>query len=320
MCELGVTDNAVEFTVEANPETVTAELMDVRVAGGVNRLSMGAQSFQPRLLKTLERWHEPASVGRAVEVARQAGIENLNLDLIFAIPSQTLAELDADLDSALALEPTHLACYSLIFEPETPLTVKRRLGQITPMDEDAERDMYERVIQRLDAAGYEQYEISNWAKRVSGSRFPVSSSEQTSSATWNMKLETWNYRCLHNLLYWRNHNWIGIGPAAASHVNGRRWKNVPHLGRYMAASPTPPVQDEEQLDEEARLGEQLMLGLRVLEGVSLDWLHHSLPADHWRQRTIDDFLKQGLLERTDTHLRLTYKGLFVADGIVSQLL
>ncbi|MFW6060803.1 MAG: radical SAM family heme chaperone HemW [Phycisphaeraceae bacterium] len=314
MREVGVLERAVEFTVEANPETVSAALLDVLVRGGVNRLSMGAQSFQPRLLKTLERWHEPASVAKAAALAQRAGIDNINLDLIFAIPGQTMDELDADLDAALALEPTHLSCYSLIFEPETPLAMKRRQGHIEPMDDETERAMYERVMQRLDEAGFEQYEISNWAKRVSSSRFQVSGSGGGDEGVIG------RYRCKHNVLYWTNGDWIGVGPSAASHVVGQRWKNVPHLGLYMAGSPTPPVRDVEQLDDEARIGEQLMLGLRLREGVALDWLNEALPADHSRRTLIEGFVAQGLLEYTDTHLRLTQDGLFVADGVVSELL
>jgi len=301
MRALGVLRRTREFTVEANPETVTPELLDVLARGGVNRLSMGAQTFQPRLLETLQRWHDPASIGKAMQGARAAGITNLSLDLIFAIPGQTDAELDADLDAALELEPTHLSCYSLIFEPETPLAMKRKLGRVAPTDEDTERRMYQRVIDRLHEAGYEQYEISNWALRSSNGHGA-------------------SFRCLHNLLYWTNRDWIGVGPSAASHAAGERWKNVPHLGRYVAGSPTPPVQDVEQLDEDARRGEALMLGLRLREGVTHDWLNDTLPADNPRRAIINQLIDQHMLERTDTHLRLTDEGLFLADAVMSRLL
>ena len=312
MGELHLLADVEEFTVEANPETLTAELAGTLAAGGVNRLSMGAQSFQPHLLKTLERWHEPASVGRAMGTARAAGIDNINLDLIFAIPGQSMAELDADLDAALALAPTHLSCYSLIFEPHTPLTKRMQLGLIQPTDEDLERAMYERVIERLDDAGFEQYEVSNWAAGGEARRHEAA------------EARSGDYRCAHNLLYWRNEDWIGVGPSAASHVRGRRWKNKPHLAAYIAGAPEPPLSEDETLDASGRVGEQLMLALRTREGVTLDWLAANLPATDPRQAdrraTIDEMLELNMLERTATHLRLTRRGLFLADAIVAKLL
>ncbi len=300
MRELSLLGRVEEFTVEANPETLTPALAHALAAGGVNRLSMGAQSFQGRLLKALERWHEPASVGRAVGIARSAGIENINLDLIFAIPGQTLAELDADLDAALALGPTHLSCYSLIFEPHTPLTKRMQLGLIQPMDEGQERAMYERVIDRLDDAGFEQYEVSNWALGgEAGSR---------------------DYRCAHNVLYWRNENWIGVGPSAASHVAGRRWKNKPHLAAYIAGSPDPPLSEDETLEPDGRIGEHLMLGLRTREGVRLDWVDGNIARHTARGQAIEELRRLGLLERTATHLRPTRRGVFLADAIATKLL
>ncbi|MEX0655597.1 MAG: radical SAM family heme chaperone HemW [Phycisphaeraceae bacterium] len=313
--QLGTLTTVEEFTVEANPETVTPELMATLAAGGVSRVSMGAQSFQPRLLKALERWHEPASVGRAAGLVRDAGIENLNLDLIFAIPGQTMAELDADLDAVLALAPTHLSCYSLIFEPDTALTKKMQLGMVQPMDEETERAMYERVMARLAAAGFEHYEVSNWAS-VQG----AGDGDQGSGGGEGAGTLPNAARCLHNLIYWRNGDWLGAGPSAASHVAGRRWKNQPHIGRYLAEAPTPPIVDEERLPETQRVGEQLMLGLRLRAGVRLDWLASVVPAGDPRHATIDECVGHGLLERTATHLRLTHEGLFLADALIARLL
>jgi oxygen-independent coproporphyrinogen-3 oxidase len=304
MATLGLLEDTAEFTVEANPETVTPDLIQTLTQGGVNRLSMGAQSFQPQLLKALERWHDPASVGRAIATARDAGIRNLNLDLIFAIPGQTMAQLDADLDAALALSPTHLSCYNLTYEPNTALTSKLRLGRVRPVDQDTEAAMYGRVIARLDDAGFEHYEISNWARKD-----PARSVDN---------------RCQHNLAYWRNLNWLAIGPAASGHVDGYRWKNQAHLGRYLSGAPTPPRVDEERLPPEARVGEVLMMGLRLLEGVAGSWIDEHVPVGHPRHRTIDELLSVELLQWAgrgdDRRLRLTRRGLFVADAVVARLL
>ena len=299
MREAGILENVIEFTVEANPETVTAELMEVLANGGVNRVSLGAQSFNPTLLKVLERWHDPSAVGRAVQIVRNAGIGNINLDLIFAIPGQTMDMLDADLDTALSLGPTHLSCYSLIFEPNTAMAQRMKMGRIAPVDEEVERAMYARVIERLAAAGFKHYEVSNWAQGTG-----------TSSSR----------ACEHNLLYWRNANWLGIGPGAASHVDGFRWKNEPHLGRYLALAPEPPTVDHEHLPADQSLGEQLMLRLRLLDGVSIDWLRSHLPERDARYSVIDDMIRIGMLERTATHIRLTREGLFIADAVLAKLL
>jgi oxygen-independent coproporphyrinogen-3 oxidase len=310
LAEAGALVQVQEFTVEANPETVNGELAEVLAAGGVNRVSIGAQSFQPRLLKALERWHEVESVGRAAEVFRRAGIANINFDLIFAIPGQTMAELEADLDAVLALEPMHLSCYSLIFEPHTPLTQKLKMGRVSPVGEEMERRMYERVLQRLDEAGFEHYEVSNFARRVTAA---APGQERAGS-------QRRDWRCQHNMAYWMNANWLGIGPSAASHVEGRRWKNEAHLGRYIAGAPRPPVVDEEFLPAARRVGEQMMLLLRLREGAALHWLERALDPTDRRWDAIAELIAIGMLERTATHLRLTHAGLFVADSVIAKLL
>ena len=298
----GVLDRVEEFTVEANPETVTRELVSALAGGGVNRISVGCQSFQPRLLSALERWHDPDSVERAVGLARGAGIDNVSLDLIFAIPGQTMSDLDHDLDAALALEPWHLSCYGLTYEPNTPLAKLVGKGRVRPADEATERAMLERIMQRLEAAGFEHYEISNWAKRKGA---------EGGAST---------HRCLHNVLYWENADWLGAGPSAASHVAGHRWRNDPHLGRWMARRPEPPTIDHERLDPDRAAGERLMVSLRLRDGVPLDWFEkHVAPTDP-RRGAIDEMIAHGLLERTDAMLRVTCDGLFIFDSIVERLL
>jgi len=296
MARLRVFESCQEFTVEANPETVTPELMQTLVAGGVNRVSIGAQSFDRASLKALQRWHDPESVPRTVEICRAVGLTNFSLDLIFAIPGQTLAMLEKDLDALLALHPTHLSTYGLTYEPNTPLTAKLRVGQVNAIDEHLERDMYQLIITKLQAAGYEHYEVSNWAKSAPEA----------------------DHRCQHNLAYWHNQNWLGVGPSAASHISGKRWRNAPHLSKYLAGSPTPPTQDHEQLDADGRFGEQLMLGLRLREGLDADGFDNHCRND--QRDTAKEWIDLGLLQRTDGRLRLTRKGLFVADSVIAKLL
>jgi len=321
-------DRLTEFTVEANPETVDLSLMQLLRDGGVNRVSIGAQSFDEVLLKMLERWHEPASVARAVRTVRQAGIDNINLDLIFAIPGQTLAMLQADLDRALTLEPTHLSCYSLIFEPNTAMTQRLKMGQVQRVDESLERDMYALVMDKLQAAGFEHYEVSNWARKGPGAEGQrpreVAKSETNGRSHplghWPSAFGPSSPACLHNLLYWTDANWLGLGPSAASHVDGHRWKNEPHLGRYIEQAPLAPTMEHERLPPDQRIGEQFMLALRLRQGASLAWIDANLPEDDPRHGVIDELIALGLLERTSTHLRLTRQGLFVADSVIAKLL
>lgn len=316
---LGILDpgQGHEFTVEANPETVTPELMNQLAEGGVNRVSIGAQSFDRGSLKALERWHDPDSVPRAVAICRDAAITNLSLDLIFAIPGQTPAMLERDLDALLALSPTHLSTYGLTYEPNTPLTAKLRVGQVDRVEEQLERAMYELVLDKLEAAGFEHYEVSNWALKAKEAS-PHAHGVDGVNAVGSPPAAT--YRCRHNLAYWHNQNWLGVGPGAASHINGRRWKNAPNLTRYLQDAPNPPTRDHEQLDAPGRFAERLMLGLRLREGIEWDWFvsHECLRGD--QRETADEWIERGLLECPDGRLRLTRNGLFVADSVIAKLL
>ena len=294
MHQQGWLEQVTEFTVEANPETVTPKLLDQLVAGGVNRMSMGAQSFNDTHLKTLERWHEPRKVSHAVSLARQAGITNLNVDLIFAIPGQTVDDVACDLDEALSLGTEHLSYYNLTYEPNTAMKQKLAMGQIMPVDEDTEAAMYELILSRMAEKNFDHYEISNWCKP--------------------------NCPCEHNLMYWTNGNWVGGGPAAASHVAGWRWKNQPSLGPYLDSAGQPPVIDVEHLPEAQRIGEVLMMHLRLLAGVPMSRLTELVPQGDWRYDKISELTQLGLLESIDEHLRLTRSGLLVGDAVLGELL
>lgn len=288
----------VEWTIEANPETIDAEKARVIAEGGVTRVSVGCQSFNPRLLKALERHHDPASVPRAVEHLRAAGVVHLNLDLIFGVPGSVLDEWAADLESVLDLAPDHLACYGLTFEPGTPLYEKRRLGRVEEVDDATQMAMYDHTRRTLAAAGYEQYEISNWA-RPEG-------------------------RCVHNELYWRNADWLPIGPAAAGHVKGTRWRNLPRLDDWLGSGPFSPIVDREDAHPSRNTGERLMLGFRLTEGLSEDALEEILAEDPLNQRrrqaVLEHGLRNGHLQRVHGHLRFTHSGVLQADGILADLL
>ena len=293
---LPIASNA-EWSVEANPETVNEAVADALAQSGVRRVSLGAQSFNPKLLKALERDHDPASVERAVGILRRAGIPQVNLDLIFAIPGSTIADWEADLLRALSIGPDHLSAYGLVYEPNTPLTVKLRKGAVTRLPEDEEAEQYEFVVEKLAKSGYERYEISNWS-------LP-------------------GMACRHNILYWENADWWAFGPSAAAHGNGVRWRNIPRLATWLENRPSAPVEEIECLGADANAGESFMLGLRLMKGMPLERVEMLLSCGEnapRRRRSIETFTRDGLLEQVDGHLRLSARGFMIADTVLSALI
>jgi len=291
-----------EWTVEANPETVTAEVADVLVESGVNRVSLGAQSFNERHLKTLERWHDPASVARAIGFLRAAGIGRINVDLIFGIPGGTLAEWESDLRSALDLGTDHLSCYGLTYEANTAMTVRMERGEFEPCDDGLEASMLERAADVLREAGFAHYEVSNWGRVRAGDPHAE--------------------ECRHNLLYWRNRDWLAIGPSASGHAQGVRWKNVPRLGDWLAAEGASPAVDVERVTPDMRAGERLMMGLRLHAGVPEGELAEILQLGERgaeRARAIADAVAEGMMEHRDGALRFTARGMMVANTVLARL-
>jgi len=284
-----------EWTIEANPETVTPEIAKRLADAGVNRASIGAQSFDTDCLKTLERWHAPESVAKSMKCLRKAGIENINLDLIFGIPHQSMGVCRNDIQQTIDLAPDHISSYALTYEPNTPLYVREKRGEIQKIGEELESNMFEETMSILTSEGYEHYEISNFAKP--------------------------KHRCKHNLMYWNNESWWPFGPAAAGHVTGRRWRNVPRLSQYLAGTTLPPVEDIELLSENGQAGETFMLGLRLRAGISNEQVEQLLNVKHglWRRKVIEGYVANGLLT-WDTNLRLTSEGIMIADSIIGGLL
>jgi oxygen-independent coproporphyrinogen-3 oxidase len=304
-----LTSPALEFTVECNPESASPDLLATLRAGGVNRVSLGAQSFQPRHLKTLERWHDPENVARAVEAARAAGIARQSVDLIYAIPGQTLAEWESDLRAALALRTTHLSCYNLTYEPNTAMTVRLKRGEFEPLDEDLEADMFELTGATLAGAGLERYEVSNYARPGD--------------------------ECRHNLTYWRQGAWLAAGPSASGHVwaspdraaGGCRWKNTPSLGVYLDHDDAgyAPIADHEPADPARALRERIMTGIRLGEGLDAG----ALLADAARvqpacvptlERKARGLRDDGLLRLGPDRWTIHGRGWLLADWIAKRLM
>ena len=287
-----------EFTVEANPATVDEAKIAVLVEAGVSRISFGAQSFHPDELAALERIHDPADTARSVALARRGGLCELNLDLMFGIPGQSLDSFDESLSRALDLGPDHLSVYGLTYEPGTPLKVQLDRGLITPCDEPLERDMYCHAIDRLTAAGFEHYEISNFARP--------------------------NRRCRHNLAYWHNHPYVGIGPSAASFRNGERTRNVPNITRYLAMmrDGQSAVIETERLEPLAFAGETAMVTLRLIDGIDRRDFRETTGFDPFAifAEPIQQHTAGGLIVVEGDRFRLTREGLLLADAVIADFL
>jgi oxygen-independent coproporphyrinogen-3 oxidase len=285
-----------EWTIEINPATADGGYLSMLRGHGVDRLSFGAQSFEPRELEILERHHHPDDIERSIGLARDAGFTRLNVDLIYAIPGQTLDSWRRSLDRALALGIDHVSCYGLTYESNTPMAVRKRLGQFEGASDEAELEMFALARQVLATRGIEWYEISNYARP--------------------------GQECRHNLVYWTGGNYIGLGPSAASHVEGHRFKNRPHLREWEEAVPadTLPVVEHEQLTPAQRLGERIMLELRLRRGVRFDELvrYGAGDARNLYRETLARLAGPGLILVDDARFRLSEAGLAVADGVAGE--
>jgi oxygen-independent coproporphyrinogen-3 oxidase len=322
-----------EITCEANPGTVDRARFAALRRLGVNRLSMGVQSFQPAELAFLGRIHDDADVYTAYDAARAAGFDNINLDFIFGLPQQELAAWEDTLGRALRLAPEHLSLYSLIVEPDTPLQHWVQAGKVAAPDDDLAADLYELAMHKLFAANYSQYEVSNWARR---------SGPQDDGVTPH-------YACRHNLIYWRNADYLGIGPGAHSHLRFRgddtavahalgsdeatnggegrelRWGNRKPVGGYIkrAAAGAALAEFQETIDGRLAMGETMMLGLRLLrEGVSSERFAalHGQPLEAVFAAELGRLARRGWLTWEAGCARLTPAGLLLGNQVFAEFL
>ncbi|MGA0208778.1 MAG: radical SAM family heme chaperone HemW [Candidatus Nanopelagicales bacterium] len=281
-----------EVTTEANPDSVDSQMLEQLRTGGFTRISFGMQSSAPHVLATLERTHPPGASSAAAAAARAAGFPHVNLDLIYGTPGETDDDLERSLDEVLDAGVDHVSAYSLIVEPGTALARRVQRGEVPPPDDDVAADRYERIDDRLTEAGFDWYEVSNWAKP--------------------------DGQCRHNIAYWRNANWWGVGPGAHSHLHGRRWWNVKHPHTYAGrvSAGLSPQQDEERLTLEQRKLETLMLALRTKQGIARTTVASS-------DEVIADLQKRGLIESVERRegetLVLTRKGRLLADYVIRTL-
>lgn len=286
-----------EFSVEANPLDLTAQRCAVLQQAGVSRISLGAQSFSQRKLMILERDHSSSQIGEAFRAAAQVA-NSVSLDLIFGVPDETLAEWENDLQQALALHPQHISTYGLTIEKGTTFFPRVSRGELTPANEDTAAAMYERTIDVLTAAGYEHYEVSNFA-------LP-------------------GQLCRHNETYWLGRGYFAVGPGAARYVNGVREMNHRSTTAWLQRleQNESPVAESEELGSEDRARERLVFGLRRLAGIDeRDFAQETgFTIEFLGGGALQRFVQQGFLERRDGTLRLTHRGLLISDSLWPYLL
>jgi oxygen-independent coproporphyrinogen-3 oxidase len=299
-----------EVTTEANPDSVDTGYLVALKNAGFTRVSFGMQSAVPHVLATLERTHDPERVPHVVRWAREAGLD-VSLDLIYGTPGESLDDWRTSVEHAIAQAPDHLSAYALIVEDGTKLARQIRRGEIAEPDDDLAADMYELADELLAAAGYEWYEVSNWAR-------PSTSSGPGGEPTLNL-LDGAEHRSRHNLAYWQGHDWWGVGPGAHSHIGGVRWWNVKHPAAYAdrIAAGQSPAAGRETLDAETRRVERVLLATRISDGLPMTELTPS------GRTAVAGLIADELVDAAAAlhgTIRLTLRGRLLADAVVRRLL
>ena len=282
-----------EFTIEANPGTVTREMIKALSGSGINRLSIGVQSFHDKELKLLGRIHDFTEGLDSIAAARHAGITNLSIDLIYGIPGQTLRDWTQTVSTAVEMSPEHISAYELTPEKDTPLHKLISTGQLEKPDEDTIISMYSHTIARLGEAGYSQYEISNFAKR--------------------------GFQCIHNLNYWNRGQYLGIGAGAHGFIADKRTKNTGDIRTYIELLSQGDLPEAETLEIscEDAIKESIFLGLRKTEGLDIREFREDLGID--LLKISDRLIHEGLLASDGVHLSLTRKGIVVSNRVITEM-
>jgi len=289
---------AAEITIEANPATIDIEQMKSIRKTGYNRISIGVQSFDKTELKLLDRAHGPEEVHSTVDCARKAGFDNLSLDLMFAIPNQSLSSWESNLDKALEKNPEHLSTYNLTIEQGTAFSKLQSNGKLIMPEDGHQLELYKKTIERLTKKGFHHYEISNFARQ--------------------------GKECKHNITYWENTNTLGLGAGASSYIDGTRFKNINlpvHYIRQVKEGKTA-VEHSETLEPRQAMGETIMLGLRLLQGISIHQFERRFQVSFINlfKNIIHSLKEKELILIEDDHLRLSPKGLFLADSVILEFI
>ena len=287
-----------EFSTEANPDELTYGKLIVLKNGGVDRLSIGVQSFDADLLKKIGRTHGPDDAARVVGEARKAGFDNISIDLIYGLPGQTIAQWQDTLDKALALDLPHYSGYSLIVEPKTVFYNLMNKGKLPLPGEDIETEMFTMLIEQMESKGRKRYEISNFA--------------------------TPGHESIHNLIYWENATYAGVGAGAHGYVDGIRYSNIGPIAKYMekTALGERPVQQTHVVTEIEAMEEEMFLGLRKSNGVSVSLFQEKFgqSLEEVYGETLQSLIKDGLVERLDDAVKLTHRGVYRGNDVFQQFL
>ncbi len=287
-----------EFSTEANPDELTYGKLIVLKKGGVNRLSIGVQSFDADLLRKIGRTHGPDDAARVVGEARKAGFDNISIDLIYGLPGQTIAQWQDTLDKALALNLPHYSGYSLIVEPKTVFYNLMNKGKLPLPGEDIETEMFTMLIEQMESKGRKRYEISNFA--------------------------TPGHESIHNLLYWENATYAGVGAGAHGYVDGIRYSNIGPITKYMekTALGERPVQQTHLVTKTEAMEEEMFLGLRKSNGVSISLFQEKFgkSLEEVYGETLQSLINDGLVERNDDAIKLTHRGVYRGNDVFQQFL
>ncbi|OLO38868.1 coproporphyrinogen III oxidase [Alkalihalophilus pseudofirmus] len=293
-----LTDSLKEWTVEVNPGGLTEEQLTVLHHYGVNRLSIGLQTFDPSLLEKIGRTHQPEDIYKTIDLARQKGFNNLTVDLMFGLPTQSLTSYKDTLQKAFALEIEHFSAYSLKVEEKTVFYNLLRKGKLPLPSEDEEAIMYELLIDQMNQHGYHQYEISNFAKR--------------------------GYESKHNLIYWNNEEYFGVGAGAHGYIEGVRYANIGPVQKYIQSidATNQARLESHSLSENEKREEEMFMGLRKLEGVSQQKFKKRFGVEVMEiyREQIQRLVENQLLEIDRDRIKLTKKGVFLANEVFEQFL
>lgn len=287
-------DKNVEFTIESNPKTLTFEKLELLKELGVNRLSIGVQSFIDGELKKIGRIHSSNDASEAVNLAKKAGFKNINLDLMFSIPEQTIDTFKKSIDIAISLNPEHISAYSLILEEGTPLFFEVEKGEALLPNDETDRENYQYLCEKLEAEGYMQYEISNFSKK--------------------------GYECRHNIKYWDCDEYIGIGISAHSYFDGRRYYNTDSLENYLNCEYRKDL--GEILSPDEKIKEYVIMGFRKTEGISKKAFFEKFSVDFYEKFRvqIDKFKNLNLIEEKGDFYRLTFEGINLSNSVLCEFL
>ncbi|MEY3470488.1 MAG: hypothetical protein RLZZ575_948 [Actinomycetota bacterium] len=278
--------NDLEITLEANPDDINDEKIEIWQENDINRISIGMQSSSKKVLQILDRTHDQLNIEKSAKLLRKHGFSNFSFDLIYGTPGESLEEWQESLEFALSLNPTHLSAYSLVIEPGTKMGNDLKTNKIQKVNDDLVADKYLLADEILENHGFKWYEISNWSFN--------------------------NLKSRHNLNYWQNNNWWGFGPGAHSHIEGNRWWNLklPNQWRERLENNYSPAKAREILTSEQKLSENIMLSLRLNSG---------LDSTQFSSGIINDLIKDGLIYLNERNLVLTKRGRLLADQVFLQL-